>query len=456
MLKYILQRLLYFIPTLLVISIIVFVLSKMTPGDPVDNQLQISSESNSSRISDEIYQQTAHQLGIDKPIFYFTITSQAFPKNLYSLSKKSERTAVENLIKQYGNYDKITSFHQVIKAFLLKIPEQDSLNLRNNIEQLLIQDDDEKINFILNDLDKTAQEKSVLKAEIKELITSYESIKKEPTRSKLFIPTFYWYGFDNQYHHWITGFLTGNFGLSNNGQTIADKIARPLSITLIMSLLAIILSYLIAIPIGIFTAANRHKRSGKWLMKGLFAVYSVPSFWVALMALRFLTTPQYGMKIFPSAGLSDLHTEDSFFIFFFENIGRLILPVLCMIIHPIAVIARQLQGSMVDNMQLDYTRTAKAKGLSFNKILKYHIFRNALFPLITLLGQIFPLLITGSFMVEYIFNIKGMGRIAFEAIDEQDWHVVYVVLMLSATMVLIGNLISDLLYKWANQRVELT
>lgn len=453
MLKYTLQRIVFFIPTLLVISIIVFVLSKMTPNDPVDAYLQINAESTNSTISDDTYQQTAHQLGLDKPIFYFSVTSKAFPKDLYSISRKSERTAIENLIKKYGNYDKITLYRQAIKELIVKTP--DTLNIKNALKQLLIQDDEEKITFILNEIEQNTPSDSPFLSNVKILKEHFNTVKTQANRTALFIPQVYWYGFDNQYHDWISNFLKGNFGLAKNGQTIADKIARPLSITLIMSLLAIILSYLIAIPIGIFTAANHDKKSGQWLMKGLFAAYSVPSFWVALMALRFLTTPQYGIKIFPSAGLSDLHMEEAFLPFIFDNLGRLILPILCMTIHPVAVIARQLQGSMLDNMQLDYTRTAKSKGLNKNQVLQKHVLKNALFPLITLLGQLLPVLITGSFMVEYIFNIKGMGRIAYEAIDEQDWNVVYCVLMLSAIMVLIGNLISDLLYKWANPRIEL-
>ncbi len=456
MLKYTLRRLAFFIPTLLVISVIVFALSKMTPGDPVENQLQINPESNSNKgFSDKIYEQKAKELGLDKPVFYASFSAQAFPKNLYSIPRKDQRVAAENLIKQYGNWDKIIEFHQSIKVFLLKLNENDSLNFKPNLQQLLIQDDDEKIVFILNEIRQTAFEKGIFLSEIKDISNTYNAVKNQPTRYKLFIPTAHWYGFDNQYHHWLMGFLSGKFGAANDGQTIIDKIRRPLSITLIMSLLAIILSYIIAIPIGIFTAAHKNKTSGKWLIRSLFAAYSLPTFWVALMALRFFTTPQYGMKIFPSAGLSDLYTEGSFLEFFTSNIGRIILPILCMVIHPTAIIARQLQGAMLENLQLDYIRTARAKGLAWHRILSHHAFKNAAFPLITLLGHLLPVLITGSFIVEYIFNIKGMGRVAYEAIGEQDWNVVYAVLMLSAVMVLVGNLVSDLLYKWANPRVVL-
>ena len=428
----------------------------MTPGDPVENQLQNNPESNvNTGFSDKLYDQTKHTLGLDKPVFYAAITSQAFPKNLYSISRKDQRIAAENIIKQHGNWDKISAFHQIVKSFLLKINGNDSLRFSPDLQQLLIQDDDARIVFILNQIHQKALEKGLFITETKEIADKYEVIKTQSTRYKLFMPTVYWYGFNNQYHHWLISFLTGDFGTANDGQTIWDKIQRPLSITLIMSLLAIILSYLIAIPIGLFTAANKNKGRGKWLMRSLFAAYSLPTFWIALMALRFLTTPQYGMKIFPSAGLSDLYSDGSFMDFFSTNIGRMTLPILCMIIHPTAIIAKQLQGAVYDNLQLDYIRTARSKGLNQQRILIHHAFKNASFPLITLFGQLLPVLITGSFIVEYIFNIKGMGRVAYEAIGEQDWHVVYAVLMLSAFMVLTGNLMSDLIYKWANPKIEL-
>ena len=131
MLKYTLRRLAFFIPTMLVISVIVFALSKMTPGDPVENQLQIDPESNSNKgFSDKIYEQKAHELGLDKPIFYMSFSAQAFPKSLYSIPRKDQRIAAENLIKLYGNWDKILEFQQSIKAFLLKLNDNDSLNFK--------------------------------------------------------------------------------------------------------------------------------------------------------------------------------------------------------------------------------------------------------------------------------------------------------------------------------------
>jgi peptide/nickel transport system permease protein len=454
MLLFLLKRLAFFIPTLLVISVIVFGLSKQTAGDPVFNKLPDGEESDASNaVSDEIYLETAKELGLDKPNFYFSLTSQAFPKEGYKIVKKDERVALENLTKKYGNWAEILAFHHTAKAILLKLPMPDTLGFNNELQQLLIQDEGERIRFLLEELHKKSVETGLFKEDINQLKGAYQTVMGHPTREKLYLPTFYWYGLDNQYHNWISNFFIGNFGFAKDGQTVAQKISIPLSITLFMSIPTIFLAYLIGVPLGIFSAANRQKRSGKWLMKIIFALYSLPTFWIAVMAIRFLTTPEYGIKLFPSAGLSDINTAFSISQYLIHNLGNFILPILCMLVHPIAYIARLTQGAIVDNLSLDYVRTARAKGLAQGQILRQHVLKNALFPLITLFGTMLPLLIGGSFIVEFVFNIKGMGMIAYEAIAERDWQVVYTVLMFSAIMVLLGTLISDILYKWANPRV---
>jgi peptide/nickel transport system permease protein len=456
MLVFLLQRLAFFIPTLLLISIIIFGLSKQTAGDPVLNKMEDNEENNVKNVlSEDLYLSTAKDLGLDKPTFYCTLTSQAFPPDFYKIVKKDHRTALENLIKKYGNWVEIFTFYQSTKNVLQKLPQPDSLGFNNDLQQILLQDDDEKIVFLLAELSEKALKSHILQTEMKHLSDNYHSVKMRATRSKLFIPAFYWHGFDNQYHHWITGFLKGNLGIAKNGQTIAQKIRIPLSITLFMSLPTIFFTYFIGVPLGIFSATNRQKRSGKGLIKILFALYSLPTFWIALLAIRFLTTLEFGLKLFPSAGLNDLGSSFSISQYIAINVTHFILPILCMLIHPIAYIARLTQGAILDNLSLDYVRTARAKGLTQKQILYQQVLKNALFPLVTLFGTMLPLLIGGSFIIEYIFNIKGMGRVAFEAIEQHDWQVVYAVLFFSAILVLIGTLMSDILYQWANPRVSI-
>jgi peptide/nickel transport system permease protein len=455
MLKFILKRVLLFIPTWLAISVVVFQLSKSTSGDPVAVRLQ--NEDGISNSNDDLYEQTARKLGYDKPVFYVSITSKAYPDTLYKILRKDQRVTLESLTNQFGNWDEISAFHHSIKAFLSKIEENtEGVKIKNDLQQLLIQSDVEKIQFYLKNLNKIPHSEDYIRNGVQNIVKSFEKVIQNPTRSTLFMPKIVFNGFDNQYHHWLIRFIKGDFGVSlRDDLPVSKKLLNPLSITLLMSLFAIILSYLIAIPLGIYAASKQGTRIERWLTRSIFALYSVPTFWIAILAVVFLTTPQYGLKIFPSAGMADLAPDASFWTWIGANLGKLILPILCMSIHLTMVLTRHLQSNMVETLQAEYIRTAKAKGTPYHLILIKHAFQNASFPLITTFGQLLPTLITGSFIVEFIFNIPGMGWTVFEAISNRDWTVVYAVIILASLMILIGSLLTDILYKKLNPRVQL-
>jgi peptide/nickel transport system permease protein len=466
MLKFILKRVLYFIPTWLAISVVVFQLSQCTSGDPVAIRLQNDEEKGSS--NEGLYEQTARQMGYDKPTFYVSITSKAYPDTLYKILRKDQRVALESLINKYGNWDEISAYHHAVKSFLSKndknmeysdIPNPFGTEgpiFENDLQQLLIQSDVGKIQFHIKNLQNFPLTQNFQSAEIQNIGKSFENVIKNPTRSFLFTPKITFNGFDNRYHYWLMRFVKGDFGVSlRDDLPVSKKLANPLSITLVMSLFAILLSYLIAIPLGIYAASKQGTRIERWLTRSIFALYSVPTFWIATLAIVFLTTPQYGLKIFPSAGMADLAPDTSFWAWLRANLGKLILPIFCMSIHLTMVLTRHLQSNMLETLASDYIRTAKAKGTPLRLILIKHAFRNALFPLITIFGQLLPSLITGSFIVEFIFNIPGMGWTVFEAIGNRDWTVVYAVVMLASLMILIGSLLTDVLYQKLNPRVKL-
>jgi peptide/nickel transport system permease protein len=455
MLKFIIKRMFFFMPTWLAISVVVFQLSQCTSGDPVAIRLQNDEEKGYS--NEGLYDQTARQMGYDKPSFYVSITSKAYPDTLYKILRKDQRLALENLISQFGNWREISAYHHSIKSFLSKIErDTEGVKLKNDLQQLLIQSDEDKIRFYIENLQKVPLFQNNLSKEVQIIVNSFKNVTQNPTRSFLFIPQITFNGFDNRYNHWLIGFLRGDFGTSlRDDLPVSKKISNPLSITLLMSLFAIILSYFIAIPLGIYAASKQGTRIERWLTRSIFALYSVPTFWIATLAIVFFTTPQYGLKIFPSAGMADLAPDASFWTWMYANLGKLILPILCLSLHLTMVLTRHLQSNMLETLQSDYIRTAKAKGTPQRLILVKHAFRNALFPLITIFGQLLPSLITGSFIVEFIFNIPGMGWTVFEAINNRDWTIVYAVIMLAALMILIGSLLTDVLYQKLNPRVFL-
>jgi peptide/nickel transport system permease protein len=131
----------------------------------------------------------------------------------------------------------------------------------------------------------------------------------------------------------------------------------------------------------------------------------------------------------------------------------MVLPIVCMSLHSLSFLSRQIQGAVTTALQAEYIKTATAKGLSYKTTIWRHAFRNALFPMITILGNMLPHLVVGSFVVEIIFNIPGMGREAFSAFNRQDYPVLYAITMCAAFMTLLGNLLADTLFRLADPRI---
>lgn len=470
MLRYLLKRLLFFIPTLFFVSLIAFGLSKVAPGDPVDIYSRSGNENGRDLVNSErVYKQTATLLGLDKPVFYFSLSAAAYPDTLYRIVQKNQRETTRKLIAQYGNWEGISLYRQRIQElehllyFELKDTGQyQELSIvRSDVRELYTQHEQNEIETIFENLRTRILKDSLLKFDailpLERVIFCYGYVRWSATPSKLYMPDFKWYGVDNQYHHWITNFLRGNFGIAyTDGRPVADKIHDALFWTILMNTIAIFLAYLLSIPLGVFSAVWKDTWQDRFLTVFLFVLHSLPVFWIATLLLIFFTTPEYGMYIFPNAakGMGELPRTAPFWERFWEAASHLILPVFCLTYGSLAFISRQMRGGMLDVLQQDYIRTARAKGLKERTVVWHHAFRNALFPIITLFASVFPAALAGSVIVERIFNIPGMGKLTVDAINQRDWPVVYTVLMFSAILTMIGILIADVLYAVLDPRVS--
>ena len=403
--------------------------------------------------------QESHLKGYDKPIFYFTFSTVAHPDTLYKIFREERRNALQQLIGQYGNWPEISQYKtqlqrlddQINKTRLTTANRKAIAKLQKATTLLFVSAKDP---VIASQLDKittviTDTVLAELKPQVMALASAYATIKEKATPNKLLIPRVNWYGMDNQYHFWITNFLSGNFGISRRDfNPVVDKIKTRLPWTLYINIPAIILVYLISIPLGIYTAVYRDSKFDQFISAGLLLLFSLPVFWVGAMLVIFFTTPEYGMKWFPSIGLNGDELT-------WENVTRLFLPVFCVTYGSFAFMTRQMRSSMLHTLQQDYIRTAKAKGLSERAVIWKHAFRNSLFPLITILGSVVPTAFAGSVIVEYIFNIEGMGLLLLDSIRSTDWPVVYAILMISAILTMVGLLLADILYAVADPRVRL-
>ena len=470
MLQYIARRLLLFIPTLIVISFMAFGLRQLAPGDPVDtlNKSGKGEMTGDLATMERAYYEKARLLQLDKPTFYFVINASAYPDTFFRVVQRVRRQTLGAILQQSGNWAAVshyfTSLQQLDQA-VRNLPDslrgETSVQTQRNIQDLQVTAQipliKKRVELLKQRLATNPKLAVSLKQATANLQQQFDLLQTQTQFWRLYLPSFKWYGLDNQYHHWAIGCLRGNLGISYvDGQPVTDKIEAALNWTLLINVFSILLAYLFAIPLGVYAARKKDKWQDRVIGFFLFALFALPSFWVAIMLLVLFTTPELGMQFFTVTGISDLAEGATFGERLAANTRHLILPVICLTYGSLAYIARQMRGAMLQTLDQDFIRTARAKGMPERKVIWRHAFRNALFPMITLFGAIFPSMLAGSILVESVFNIPGMGKLAIGAIGQQDWPVVYAVLMIGAVLTMLGILFSDLLYAWADPRISAT
>jgi peptide/nickel transport system permease protein len=214
-----------------------------------------------------------------------------------------------------------------------------------------------------------------------------------------------------------------------------------------------IFAYLFAVPLGVTSAVKKGTKTERGITTGLFILYSLPNFWIATMMIIFLCGGDF-LDWFPAFGLGTLPADAPFSERFAETTYHLILPVICWTYGSLAFISRQMRGGMLNVIGQDYIRTARAKGLDENTVIWKHALRNSLIPIITLFANIFPLAISGSFVIESIFSIPGMGKVSLDALVARNYPIIFTVMMFTAILTLVGNLVADVLYAVVDPRIS--
>lgn len=469
MLRYVTKRLFLFLPTLLVISFFAFGLSQCTPGDPIQCYLPNNIDGRFSISPDQYeraYRRKAQELGWNKPIFYFNITSAAFPDTLHRVVIRDQRECLKKLTAQSGNWPATEKYYQQIGQLhrrIVAVP--DSINSNALIRilpipgQLYQEYEPVVIRSLLDTLQHYSAQDPYLAAHVKpaaaNLSERFQHWESQPQKHRLYLPAFHWYGTDNQYHHWLINFLSGDLGKScRDGRPIFGKITDHLRWTLLINGLAILIAYVLSVPIGVYAAFHKGGRLDRFSTFMLFLLYSLPNFWVATLLVIFFTNPTYGMNWFPATGLGNISPSVPFWKKFWDVALHLVLPVFSLAYGTLAFISRQMRASVLEVINTDYIRTARAKGVPESDVIWKHSFRNALFPLITLFANVFPALLAGSIVIEKVFNIPGMGLLLIDSINSKDWQVVYAILMMAAVVTILGLLLADLLYAWIDPRVK--
>ncbi len=266
------------------------------------------------------------------------------------------------------------------------------------------------------------------------------------------------YGLDKplhvQYALWLGRIATLDFGDSIKfNRPVWDVLKERIPISIRLALTAVFLAYLISIPLGIYSASHQYSNLDRGMTLLLFILYSLPSFWVATMLIVFLGGGDF-LDLFPVFGLSSIGAAKmSFWGRFWDTAWHLVLPVFCMTYASLAVLSRYMRTAMLEVIRQDYITTARAKGLSERKVVFKHALRNSLIPIITLLSGILPAVVGGSIIIETIFTIPGMGRLAWEAILARDYPLIMAELTIVSFLTLFGILLSDILYSVVDPRI---
>ncbi len=255
-----------------------------------------------------------------------------------------------------------------------------------------------------------------------------------------------------QYWNWAKEVLQGNLGRSLlSGRTVTSMIAEKLPATLTLNAIILVLSTAIALPVGVMQAVKQYSPGDYVATVLAFVGISIPSFWVALMLIY---TFSVKLDWFPSGGRMSLYAGPGAWSIFVDKVIHLILPVVTMTLGSLAGKMRHQRTAMIEALKQDYVRTARAKGLTERVVIFKHTWRNALIPIVTMLGGSLSSLVGGAYLVETLFAWPGMGRMGTEAIFARDYPVVMGVGLVSALMVMLGNLLSDILYGVVDPRIR--
>lgn len=274
---------------------------------------------------------------------------------------------------------------------------------------------------------------------------SQETLDKEIKRLKLDKPIYI------QYFSWAKSFVKGDLGYTTAGEKVSTKLKERIPNTLLLTSIVIFMTWIVGIPLGILAAVKKESALDRILTVVSSIGMAIPSFFFAILLLIFAVKTGW----FPVGGLTSYNFNEMGFFGKIVDISRhLVLPVIVLFTISLSGLQRQMRANMLEVLDSDYVKFARAKGLSEGKVIFKHALRNALNPMITLLGFEFAGLLSGAALTEYVFQYPGLGRLILEAVMKSDINLVMASLMMGTIMLILGNLLADILLMLTDPRVR--
>lgn len=483
MVGYVLKRLFWFIPTLFIVTCIGFFLLSQSPGDPVEKMIT-GPGMKTGADKEQLKRYWRHQLGLDLPVFYFKIGRLSEPDTLYKIYNTEKQKLFLELLDKTGNAQTISHYFESIELARHNYEISMQHDTKADTASLFMKHQKElkAVGISIAALSHTSDfDQQLFHLKIIQQYISYfpkkipnlygplersiHELQHNTSSYKNFFPKFTWYGTQNQYHQWLfggnftKGIFRGDFGISySRKEPVILIIKDKILLSMLFAVLAIVIAYLISVPVGVHLSRYPNHKSSRYIQLFLFGIYSLPSFFVGILLLMLFANPDV-LSIFPPSGIKPIGgygEQDSIFDKITDSLPYMVLPLICYVYASLAFISRLTSASIQEQLSLDYIKTATAKGLTDKSIIWKHAFRNSLLPLITVFSSLFPALIGGSVIIESIFTIPGMGLETVRAILSQDYPVIIAILTLSSALTLISYLLADLLYVWADPRIRLS
>ncbi len=447
MLKWILYRVLLILPTLFLVLVLSFVLSKSVHNDPVEASLTLRGVSTDTPHGQKEYEALYYKMGLQKPLLYFAILPHYYPNNIHSFHRIYDRTLIKNLLNKKVHSDWIIEYLS-LKDELLK--DTDLL-----LEHIGLKEDLEYANELdqLKSLKSKLDNVEVGQSKIKKLVSHLQIIDKNI--QKMYYPTLRWHGMENQFHRWMSRYLVGDWGISyKDGIEVKKKVGQALKWTLVLTFMSLLLTTFISYAVGLITSYYSHTWIDRLLTFLGLVFYTMPVFWLAALMITFLTTDRYGaaLNIFPLPGRWYIPEGESFWVTLSNYAYQMVLPIICLVANDISPISQLIRRNILSQKEKPYVLFSRAKGLTPFQSFKSHLLPHSYTTMVTIIGGKIPSLLSGSLIIEVIFNIPGIGRLIYDSVLTADWNVVFGVLTLVSFVVIVAMLVTDILYRWIDPR----
>jgi peptide/nickel transport system permease protein len=466
------------IPTFFGISLLLFLILNLAPGRPGTQRGADLGDSARSETTQESYRIFREQFHLDAPVLFNTRFALGQGDVLADLraaagatqSTAAERIAAQERLEDYGQFG-VPHLVACLDEPDQKVRDAAAYFLRITAVRPLVDPFEPSPSEELRKKNRAIDREN---AELRELRYAFD-VPEE--RKREVIATWkHWYArnqerfgyglgdkvrilfLETRFAHYWKNLLQLDFGVSLvNREPVVPTLIGKLKYSLTLSVGSLLLAYLIAIPLGVFSAVRRGTRADRAVTTGLFMLYSMPSFFVATLLLYTFSLganfPPF--RLFPTGGWQSSSYADM------TTLGRIgdvlwhiVLPLACMTYGSLAALSRYMRAGLLDVLQADFIRTARAKGLSERIVIGKHALRNGLLPIVTLLAGLLPAVLGGSVIVEFIFGIPGMGLWIVDSIYQRDYNVIMAVQLFSTMLVLFGLLLTDLGYALVDPRIR--